>query len=276
MPAADKELVRRRFARALATYEAEARVQADVAARLLTLLAETLPDFAPKSALEIGCAGGLLTDLLARRLPALETIAANDLAPEYGAVLAARSRDWRPTLTFLPGDIETLPLAGLFDLIASSSALQWVHDLPGLAAKLARHLRPGGALAIALYGPDNCRELRELTGAGLDYPSPAELEAALSPHFRVPLLREERRIRRFPDGPAVLRHLKATGVNALSPAETGRWTRGRLARFAAEYRERFGDAEGVRLTYHPLYCVATAREGARTHDSIFSGNKENA
>ena len=257
MPAADKDLIRRRFVRALATYETEARVQAEVAARLLSLLAETLPDFAPRTALEIGCAGGLLTELLVARLPALTSITANDLAPEYGVVLAERGRDWRPKLVFLPGDIEGLPLAGHFDLIISSSTLQWVHDLPGLAAKLARHLRPGGALAVALYGPDNFRELRELTGIGLDYPSLAELEAALSPHFRALICREERHTRHFPDALAVLRHLRATGVNALS-ADTGEgWTRGRLARFGAEYEARFGGMEGVGLTYHPLYCVAT-------------------
>lgn len=253
-PPPDKELLRRRFARALPTYEAEARVQALVADRLLALLAETLPAFAPETALEIGCAGGLLTERLAARLPSLKTIAANDLVAEYGAVLAEKSRNWRPEVAFLPGDIETLPLSGRYALIASSSALQWAHDLPALAAKLSRRLSPGGALAISLYGPDNFLEIRELTGNGLAYRTPAELADALSPHFRVLACREERQTLLFPDAQAVLHHLRATGVNALTAG--GGWSKGRLARFADAYRERFGGPEGVGLTYHPVYCVA--------------------
>ena len=255
-PPPDKELLRRRFARALPTYEAEARVQALAADRLLALLAATLPGFAPKTALEIGCAGGLLTEKLAARLPSLETIAANDLVAEYGVVLAERLRGLRQTVVFLPGDIESLPLSGRHDLIVSSSALQWVRDLPALAAKLARHLAPEGALAVALYGPENFLEIRALTGQGLDYRTPAELADALSPHFRALACREERETLHFPDAQTVLRHLRATGVNALPGGTAGGWTKGRLARFAAEYRERFGDAEGLRLTYHPLYCIA--------------------
>lgn len=254
-PPADKELLRRRFARALPTYEAEAKVQALAADRLLALLAETLPAFAPETALEIGCAGGLLTAKLAARLPSLKAIAANDLVAEYGAVLADKSRAWRQNVAFLPGDIETLPLTEHYDLIASSSAMQWVHDLPALASKLARHLAPDGALAVSLYGPDNFWEIRELTGNGLDYRTPAELTAALSPHFRVLACREEREITHFPDAAALLRHLRATGVNALSPPASG-WSKGKLARFAAEYAARFGGPEGLRLTYHPVYCVA--------------------
>ena len=34
------------------------------------------------------------------------------------------------------------------------------------------------------------------------------------------------------------------------------WSRGRLADFTQSYTRRFGSAEGVTLTYHPVYVIA--------------------
>lgn len=254
---ADKALLGRRFARALVTYEHEARVQARVADTLLDCLLEALPASAPQSALEIGCCTGLLTERLVARLPMLRRLNVCDLVAAFQDCIDAKSRAWPQQVTFLAGDIEELELPRRYDLILSSSTLHWVHDLPGLSEKLARHLEKGGALAIALYGPDNFSEIREITGSGLPYCDLEGLCRIFSRHFHILLARENREALWFADPLALLRHLRATGVNAFSA--TG-WTRGRLAAFADAYRERFGGERGVRLTYHPLYLVATGVE----------------
>lgn len=254
---ADKDLLGRRFARARATYEQEARVQTLVADTLLEHLLATLPGTAPESALEIGCCTGMLTQRLVERLPMLQDLSVCDLVAAFRHCIEEKSRAWRQRVTFLAGDIETLALPDCYDLILSSSTLHWVHDFPALSARLARHLRAKGALAIALYGPDNFREIREITGFGLGYYDLEAVGRILSRHFRLQLARESREKLWFPDPLAVLRHLRATGVNAL---HSGGWTRGRLTAFAAAYRQRFGTARGVPLTYHPLYLVATGRQ----------------
>ena len=254
---ADKSLISRRFAHALSTYEEEAQVQAQVGDTLLAYLAETLPRVNPRNALEIGCCTGILTEKIVARLSSLVQLTVCDLVAAFQSCIDTRSRAWRQYVSFLAGDIEKVELPQSYDLILSSSTLHWVHDLPGLSEKLARHLEKGGALAIALYGPDNFSEIREITGSGLPYCDLEGLCRILSRHFHILLARENREALWFADPLALLRHLRATGVNAFSA--TG-WTRGRLAAFADAYRERFGGERGVRLTYHPLYLVATGVE----------------
>ena len=253
---ADKGLISRRFAHALATYEEEAQVQAQVADTLLACLAETLPQPRPAKALDIGCCTGMLTQKIVAPLPSLTQLAVCDLVAAFQSCIDTRSRAWKQYVTFLAGDIEQVELPQNYDLILSSSTLHWVHDFPALSAKLARHLNPGGTLAIALYGPDNFTEIRQVTGSGLPYLSLRELTDILSQHFKLQLASESRVELWFREPLAVLHHLRDTGVNALSPAG---WTKGRLAQFAASYRERFSGEKGVRLTYHPLYCIATKK-----------------
>lgn len=250
---ADKSRIKQRFAHALASYEAAAQVQAVVADALLDELAACQPGLTPRRVLEIGCASGVLTERIVARYPRLVELLACDLVEDCAACLASRSANWPLKPGFLAGDIEELALPGCFDLILSSSTLQWVHDLPALTAKLADHLEPGGLLAVSLYGPDNFLEIRALTGSGLSYPSLAELRALMARHFQILAIREDREELQFASPLDLLRHLRDTGVNALAPLG---WTRGKLARFCVEYQSLFGSAEGVRLTYHPLYLVA--------------------
>ena len=255
---ADKSLISRRFAHALSTYEEEAQVQAQVGDTLLAYLAETLPRVNPRNALEIGCCTGILTEKIVARLSSLVQLTVCDLVAASQSCIDTRSRAWRQYVSFLAGDIEKVELPQSYDLILSSSTLHWVHDFPALSAKLARHLNPGGAMAIALYGPDNFKEIREITGSGLPYLSLEELQHILSQHFHLLLARQDHHELWFADPLALLHHLRDTGVNALNPAG---WTKGRLAAFATAYREHFSGEQGVRLTYHPLYFIVSKKEG---------------
>lgn len=241
----DKDLLRRQFQRAAASYEAQALAQRQAADELLGLL--VLHGRGPfRRALEIGCGSGLLTRRLLARFSSIEELTINDLAPALPACSAR--------LRLLPGDIETLPLPGPFDLIISSSALHWLHDLKSLLKKLSAHLNPGGSLAFSLYGPDNLREIKALTGLGLRYSSLAAVAAMLRDSGLAVLhSSEEAAALHFASPQDVLRHLRQTGVNALSREP---WSRARLEQFCAEYRARFSASGGVALTYHPMYCIA--------------------
>jgi malonyl-ACP O-methyltransferase BioC len=173
------------------------------------------------------------------------------LVPDFASRLSATAL--AATVQFLPGDIETMPLPGSFNLIISSSTLHWLDDLGSLLTKLAAHLAPGGILAFSLYGPDNLREIRELTGLGLPCPALSEIEAMLGSSLTLLHSSEEQAQFHFASPQEVLRHLRQTGVNALSRSQ---WSRVRLKQFCAEYCRRFSAGGGVTLTYHPMYCVA--------------------
>ncbi len=250
MPASvDKELLRQQFRRAAASYERQAVVQQRAAGRLLDLLAQHCVK-PPQRVLEIGCGTGLLTRSLVTRFSSIRELVLNDLVPDFAARMDIASLG--PAVLPLPGDIETLPLPGSFDLIISSSTLHWLDDLDGLLDKLTDHLRPGGLLAFSLYGPENLHEIRALTGIGLPCRSLTEIAASLSQRLTLLHSSGEVETLRFASPQDALRHLRQTGVNALSRSS---WNRAKLEQFCAEYRRRFIVDGGVALSYHPLYFI---------------------
>ena len=249
----DKQIVRRRFARSTASYAEAAEVQRAMGLALLDLLTSgTLRrDF--DRILEIGCGGGGLSLELPARLEYCRLFL-NDLVPEC-AGLAARL----PDSVFLAGDVETVGLPDDLDLVLANAVFQWLRSPATLLRRLAGLLRPGGLLAFSVFGPENFREIRQLTGAGLDYPPPSFWQQELEKHFEVLAFHAEQEICFFNSPEAVLRHLKATGVTATGAGS--RWTRGRLAQFDTEYRRRFAAATGdFPLTYHPILLVARKKD----------------
>ena len=241
-----------RFARAVATYEAEATVQRRAAERLAEMLGAHCHLLAPRI-LEIGCGTGLLSRRLMARFSPSELIL-NDLCPDMGICFANV-----PRTRFLAGDARTTPWPGQFDVVASASAVQWFGDLGAFAARCAAVLPKGGFLAVSCFGPKTLQETAALSGRGLVYPDFASFSATLAEWFEP--LEQDSAVEQlvFPDGFAVLRHLKATGVTATGAGEAP-WTRGRLAAFAEAYGRQFpAEAGGVRVTYEPFWFVGVRR-----------------
>lgn len=252
----DKKLIKLRFEQAAITYEQQATIQVLVADRLLALLDAVAPGEQPTTALEIGCCTGLLTGKLVERLPSLTNLTVSDLVPAFSPWVKQKIGDHVSQLSFLAGDIETLSLPRKYDVIISSSTLHWVHDLPTLARKLGHHLHDNGLLAVSLYGIDNLREIRTVTGMGLQYRDLARLITVFTRDFEILVSDESRETLWFPDPISVLRHLRATGVNALGQRP---WSRRELSAFNREYADRFSGDHGVQLTYHPMYLIGRPR-----------------
>lgn len=243
------QLIANRFARALATYERQATVQRLEAERLAEVMGAHFHVLAPRI-LEVGCGTGLLSRQLMARFAPSELVV-NDLCPDMGVCFANV-----PRTTFWAGDAQTLPWPGAFDAIVSASAVQWFKDLRGFVARCAETLPKGGLLAIASFGPETLREVMALTGRGLDYLAEADFFAAFE-GFE-PKAREHRfHTLAFPDAPAVLRHLRETGVTATGGGEV--WTPARLKAFAQAYAERFPHPQGVSLTYETYLYVGVRR-----------------
>ena len=253
----DKKLIKLRFEQAAATYEHHAQVQILVADKLLDLLAANAPQCAaPDRILEIGCCTGLLTEKISARYPGFGHLTASDLVDAFEHCLCQKNLLPAGKVTFLAGDIETIGLPSQYDLIISSSTLQWVHNLPLLCRKLARHCSAHGTLAISLYGSMNLREIRALSGMGLHYTTFDQLQTLVAAHFQVLAAEQSIETLWFRDAISVLQHLRATGVNSIGQKA---WSRTQLKTFLTAYEERFREPRGVPLTYHPMYIIAKPR-----------------
>ena len=249
----DKEQVRRRFAKHLEAYDSLAVVQQQIAATL----AGYFSVYAPArfgTVLEVGCGTGFLTRELVK-IGGMEKLYLNDLVPEALPALEKRlgEEGCFVQVGLLPGDAEQIDIPQEADLIASASAMQWFEDLDGFLAKTAAALKPGGWLVFNLFGPENLRQVRELTGSGLDYLPAGELRRLLEKHVEIVALREET-IRQTFDTPFdVLRHLQQTGVTATGEF---RWTPGSLRTFEREYTVRYGRNGKVHLDWEVVYVIA--------------------
>jgi malonyl-ACP O-methyltransferase BioC len=246
----NKERIRLRFARAATTYDNQAVVQLKVAERLVQLLRDLTPP--PSRILEIGCCTGLLTKRVLNLFPDMTTFYVNDLVPDFAPLVNTRLNS-DPRVQYLAGDIEHIEIPENLDLVVSSSTLHWLDNLPVVLKKLYQCLVPGGSLCFSLYGTENLREVRQITGVGLDYYSIDELQNIVSEHFDILTCSEETVTLHFSDPLTLLNHLRETGVNALNETP---WTRSRLDTFLREYSNLFGNGEKVVVTYHPLYCKA--------------------
>lgn len=244
------DAVATRFTRALSTYEEHARVQREAADRLTAQLLRLRPSFG--RVFEVGCGTGRWSRTLAVRSQ-IDALWLNDLSPELAVEARKRLPETvRKKTVLLPGDAELLAWPDGLDLVLAGSVLQWFSKPEAFFENLRRRLRPGGLAAVVTYGPENCREVKILTGRGLAYPDADELFRHAA-GFRVHHHSNEIRRERFASPRAVLRHLRATGVTGTH--DGFQWTKGSLHAFEEAYRARFaaeGGAESVSLTYHPV------------------------
>lgn len=242
----DKRLIAERFARARDTYSQEARVQQQVAEKMMRLL----PDVRFRHIVEFGCGTGSYSRILLHQLQP-ETLLLNDLCPEMKECLTDLLL--QDAVQFMPGDAEVLEFPEKTDLITSCSTLQWFNNPKRFFARCHSFLTDNGYLAFSTFGAENMREIRTLTGHGLDYLPVEKLNELLSPYFETVYAEEEIVPLPFATPLQVLQHLKQTGVTG---TEKKIWTRGRLQAFCNGYIGQFSQDENVSLTYHPIYIIA--------------------
>ena len=108
-------------------------------------------------ALDLGCAGGYLSELLRARGLAVTGCDAGE-AFAAGGVQADEDR-----LPFPPGS---------FDLVVSAGVLDTVNDLPGALAQIRRALRPDGLFLGAFLGAGSLPRLRSAIRAAEEAASP--------------------------------------------------------------------------------------------------------
>ena len=139
---------------------------------------------------DLGCGDGRLTDALNDRLDAASTVGV-DSSP---AMIAAAAGHRSDRVYFQSGDIGEWERVDSFDILFANASLQWVPDHPGVLARWANSLRPGGQLAVQV--PTNAdhpahRLAGELAAEWMEHPPPDPVEAnVLAPEGYAALLDE--------------------------------------------------------------------------------------
>lgn len=235
----NKDLIQKRFAKNLDTYNDNAKIQKKMAERLLSYLDRK--DF--NDILEIGCGTGFLTQLVNEKF-SFKTYTANDIVESCEKYV----KEINPKINFIPADIEKAVENSdkKYDLIISNAVFQWVENLESFIKLLVSKLNDGGVLLFSTFGPENFREVNFVLGKTLPYYSTNELQEIIKGYKSV--VEQEMHVMAFKTPKDILKHIKSTGVNAL---EMVSWTKTDMQKFENGYNNF---CSGIpTLTYHPIY-----------------------
>ena len=99
--------------------------------------------------LDVGCGTGVLARAAADRVAAASQVTGLD----RNAGMLAVAQRLRPQIDWRQGDATALPFADeSYDVVMSQFALMYFPDRPAALTEMVRVLRPGGRLAIAVWG----------------------------------------------------------------------------------------------------------------------------
>jgi malonyl-ACP O-methyltransferase BioC len=237
----------RKFGKSMDTYDDNAYAQKEIAAKLAGLISDLYPDI-PKTIMEIGCGTGLLTKNILSVFPDAYYYL-NDINDKAGLRIQSLFSGNRHT--FISGDARLIDFPDGIDLMISSSTIQWFENLSVFIEKAHRSLSPQAYMFLSTFGENNLKEIREITGTGLKYPSPDCLRRLFSSGFEVLHLSEEEMRVPFNSPAEILSHFRSTGVNANCSGAVR--TKSGLKSFCNKYDKMFSNGTEVILTYNPVF-----------------------
>ena len=242
----DKEYVRQNFERSLHTYKQNASVQGIIAEHLCHYW-ESVDDRTGISIYEIGCGIGMLTQLYAQsRRPK------NILLTDIADIPAECFSDIDSPHTFQRCDAEYTIPTGKFDVIVTSSTIQWFENTERFLKHIREAMTPGGLLVIATFGKNNLMEVRSVFKSSLNYLSAEKWKSYLSENgYEILHFSEEKIITEFSSPRELLDNLKRTGVNGTKPPS------GVTKEMVCQIHDMPKNANGkYQLSYHPIYIIA--------------------
>jgi malonyl-CoA O-methyltransferase len=263
----DRARVRASFERASGSYEAGARLQAQVGAELLTRLDAFR--FTPRVVLDLGAGTGRHSRELKRRYPRALVLAL-DLSEGMLREARRHSRPWR-TLARVCADAPRLPLAAAsVDLVFSNLMLQWCAPPDAALTEVRRVLKPQGFFAFSTFGPATLAELRsawshadELSHVNAFADVHDLGEALVRAGLAEPVLDIDRHELDYPDALALMRELKSLGAhNATAGRPRTLLSRAHLERVRAGY-EPFRREGTLPATFEVIYGAAWGDAGRR-------------
>lgn len=248
----DKSLVKKQFNSGLKSYAHQASVQKLIAQRLIQELC--LLTQQPQSRIfEIGSGTGFLTQNIIEKL-SFDELIVNDIAATSQVKINELEVKFGKEIPFIEGDAEEITFPEQLDTLISGSTIQWFKDISAFFTKVNKSLKPDGLFAFSTFGCQNFKEIKTLTGVGLDYLCLSDLCNLLSKEFNILLSTEWIEEKEFESPLEVLRHMKQTGVNGVQKNTFGRK---QLSEFSLSYKALFANYnQGVTLTYNPIIIIA--------------------
>lgn len=248
----DKTLVKRQFDCDLNTYNDTAVVQKQIAKKLIQELALFgIP--AQSHLFEVGCGTGFLTQEIMAAFEFDELIV-NDISTTAKLKIQELSKYHSKPIHFMEGDAEEIDFPKNLNALISSSTIQWFNNKKAFFNKVHQSLKANGVFAFSTFGCDNFKEIKSLTGVGLNYHCLDELTEILSDQFNIIKCNEWVDTKIFDSPLDVLRHIKQTGVNGIQKTYFGKKE---LKKFTVGYNEYFSNKlKQVTLSYNPIIIIA--------------------
>lgn len=209
----DKDNAARHFEAGRETYETNTPVQREIVRRLIDavmrLRLNNQVSMTAAVGLEIGCGSGALTRHLSRMMTEghLYLWDTNSSAPAGISHSGFTSCD---------AEIQICNTqSNRFDLIATSSTIQWFNSPSRFLCECGRVLRPGGLLMVTAFVKGNMHQLSYAAGVGLSLPTEIQWREMIPACFDVLDWAQDDYDMTFEQPVEVLRHLKLSGVNGL-------------------------------------------------------------
>jgi malonyl-CoA O-methyltransferase len=171
-------------------------------------------------------------------------------------------------------DMERLPLSpNCMDLVWSSLAIQWAHDLEATFKGFHQVLAPGGLLIFATFGPDTLKELREAFTTIDDAPHVNRFidlhdigDMLIHAGFSSPVMEMEMLTLTYADLKTLMRDLKGIGAhNAASARRRGLLGKTAWSRLERAYEMQRRDGR-LPATFEVIYGHAWAGDQTRRED----------
>ena len=263
-PRIDERAARRAFERAASGYEAAARLESEVGARLRERL--DFVKLSPRRILDAGSGPAREARALARRYRGAQVLAldfALGMLPRRGLFQRLTGRG----ALAVCADLARLPLAaGSVELVWSNMALHWVNDPLAAFREFERVLAPEGLVLFSTLGPDTLKELRAAAGAASvhDFTDMHDLgDMLVASGLTNPVMEMETLSIDYAGADQLIADLRASGqTNARADRRRG------LAARAYGERLRTALERAPRMTYEVVYGHAWKRRAAQpTADS---------
>lgn len=237
----DKSLVKKRFAKSLVSYDDNAIIQKVMAKKLINMLPYRKFD----SVFEAGCATGILTREIKKNIR-FNQYTANDIVSNSKFYIDKII----PDNLFITADIEELYLTEKYDLIIANACLQWCNDIERTIDKLCQSLKDKGVLAVSVFGNENFKEIKNIFKIENKNYDIDNLKNHLT-EYNTEIYEEITELT-FETPLDVLKHIKATGVNAVKEIS---FTKSDLKNFEIQYINKYSKYEKAVLTYNPVYII---------------------
>ena len=170
----DKIYKRKVFNRAANSYEKFSGIQDQISQNLLEKL--ECRNIDPTNILDLGCGTGKNGLHFLKKFKKISLVnfdLSENMLEQARKKLTTSSINFvnNSTNFHVCGDMENLPFRdNLFDLVWSSSAIQWSDNLPIVLKHINRILKPSGFFIFSTFGPETLKELRMINEVLYNHP----------------------------------------------------------------------------------------------------------